>query len=232
MNLDPKVLMDVIESSTIRPSSGVTQTQEIDPSTALKFANLVQGVPADANNNNAPEVSSSIYSIPNTRNTTLAESKDTGLLPLKGAGELVYDPSLLSELGVAQKTVKKYQANIAQVQHNLGALNTQSSQLNSTQIRDSQILLKEASVLPTPKKPTLNSPFLGILQEASKNYHSKINQVEQNLADALDEDHGQISGATMLENQKLLAEASAFAAYFSKVAGSLTNAINTLAKTQ
>ncbi len=109
--------------------------------------------------------------------------------------------------------------------------------MNKTEILDNQRLLSNISqntLLPSLKsaeKSNIDPSILRILQETSDKYQANIGQVKQNLATALSEDE-QMSGTKILENQMLLAEASALAAYFSKVAGSLTNAINTIVKTQ
>ena len=203
MTPDLTITLKSIEPVANSISSAPLQGQEIDPTLAAEFAKQV---------NRPQEVSQ----VANT------EAKSN----------VNYSP-----VNVLQENSEKHQAKIGAINQNFAAALDKNGQMNKTAILENQSSLSEISnttLLPPLKgaeKSTIDPSLLGILQSTSDKYQAKVGKVKQNLATAF-EKGGEMSGATILENQVLLAEASALAAYFSKVAGSLTNAINTIVKTQ
>jgi hypothetical protein len=86
--------------------------------------------------------------------------------------------------------------------------------------------------LPSQEKDSLlPSPLLGALNDFSSEYQKNVATVHETLAAAWDQEEG-IGGLQMLETQRALADSSTALAIASKVAGSLTNGINQLVKTQ
>lgn len=158
------------------------------------------------------------------------------------AAEFAKQVNGLPEISQIAKTLQEsstiHQTTIGKIDQNFAAAaSSTSGAMNRTEILDNQNLLNgisKTTLMPSlndAEKSKIDPPILRILQETSDKYQANIGQVKQNLATALSED-GEMSGTKILENQMLLAEASALAAYFSKVAGSLTNAVNTIVKTQ